>query len=475
MVAGHSRSEAAVGPMASCVSAASSECGESVAAAHADPTQSEPSRENFRDTSVWGPRVEGHRSTGEGIQVRGRFDGSTRCGGPRSRGFASCAEAREGGEEAAGGRTSQRVRRILVTGPSTSCRAGCQEGRCELEHPRGRTAVGSVETNAAVHPASTSGRRRRIPAVASDSCSDEGAVARFEASIGGGPSTQARLQARRFRPHVRGRVAGVDRGTAGRSERGHVGGETRRGREDQQHHVSSCTTVATGSRSRNLAIHGVQQRQLRTSFGLRGVRVGEASHPGPTTKRRRMLRSSRRARDSDEQSSSDLRRGPTQVDSDSEDELPLAQVFSYDQSRGLASLAESPPVPSPSPPSELVRALESDLCSHPRASRRVVLVPQSPDGTPRSVHDAEDSFPSGTQDPVQAMQVFPTIPSGAVRHVERGETNEHSSEDETSVRRVSGFLAGPSGRIQRDSGRRSLHGSGERDCESIAVRCPRSR
>ena len=58
---------------------------------------------------------------------------------------------------------------------------------------------------------------------ASDSCSDEGAVARCEASIGGGPSTQARLQARRFRPHVRGRAAGVDRETTGRFERGHVG------------------------------------------------------------------------------------------------------------------------------------------------------------------------------------------------------------------------------------------------------------
>ena len=31
-----------------------------------------------------------------------------------------------------------------------------------------------------------------------------------------------------------------------------------------------------------------------------------------------------------------------------------------------------------SPPSEVIRALEEDLCSHPRASRRVVLVPQSP-------------------------------------------------------------------------------------------------
>ena len=136
--------------------------------------QLEPSRENIRDTPVWGPRVEGHRSAGEGVQVRGSFDGFTRCGGPRSRGFASCAEALEGGDEAAGGRSNQRVRSFPVTGPSSSCRARCQAGHCVLEHSRGRTAVGSVETNAAVHPASTSGRRRRTPAVASDSCPNEG-------------------------------------------------------------------------------------------------------------------------------------------------------------------------------------------------------------------------------------------------------------------------------------------------------------
>ena len=65
----------------------------------------------------------------------------------------------------------------------------------------------------------------------------------------------------------------------------------------------------------------------------------------------------------------------------SEDELSLV-------------LTESLPVPSPNPPSEVFRALEADLCSHPRASRRVALVPQSPDGTLRSVHDVQDSVPS---------------------------------------------------------------------------------
>ena len=119
----------------------------------------------------------------------------------------------------------------------------------------------------------------------------------------------------------------------------------------------------------------------------------------------------------------------------------MAQVFSNDQSGRLAPCAESQLVPFPSPPSDLIRALESDLCSHPRASSRVVLVPQSPDGTPRSVHDAQETVPSGTQGPGQAMPI----------EVERGETIEDSSEDETSVRRVSAVLAGPSGRIQWDS------------------------
>ena len=116
----------------------------------------------------------------------------------------------------------------------------------------------------------------------------------------------------------------MDRRATGRFERGDVGGETRRSREDQQHHVSCRTTLATRSCNRHVAIHCVEQCQLRT-FGLRGVRVGEASHPGPTTKRRRMLRSSQRLWDSDAESRSNVRR-PTQVDSDSEDEVPFVQV-----------------------------------------------------------------------------------------------------------------------------------------------------
>ena len=46
---------------------------------------------------------------------------------------------------------------------------------------------------------------------------------------------------------------------------------------------------------------------------------------------------------------------------------------------------DHPLVAQSSPPSEVLRAHEADLCGNPRASRRVVLVPQSVGGTPRSV------------------------------------------------------------------------------------------
>ena len=75
---------------------------------------------------------------------------------------------------------------------------------------------------------------------------------------------------------------------------------------------------------------------------------------------------------------------------------------------------ESPLLPFSSPPSEVIRALEDDLCSHPRASRRVVLVPHSPGGTPESVQDLQDPTPSVTDlptwGPVFATQVELPVP-----------------------------------------------------------------
>ena len=65
-------------------------------------------------------------------------------------------------------------------------------------------------------------------------------------------------------------------------------------------------------------------------YGLRGVRVGGASHPAPATKRRRALRlrALQRSRDSDGESSSDDVTRPTQLDIDSENERPLVRSAS---------------------------------------------------------------------------------------------------------------------------------------------------
>ena len=111
--------------------------------------------------------------------------------------------------------------------------------------------------------------------------------------------------------------------------------------------------------------------------------MGEASHPGPTTKRRRMLRTSRRVWDSDEQSSSMLR-GPTQVDSDSEDELP-----------------------------DLLAALEQDLCeaNENSQSQQVMVEPANPIPSRHVMGVAHRAVNSGriaetVQSSVEASQTF---------------------------------------------------------------------
>ena len=64
----------------------------------------------------------------------------------------------------------------------------------------------------------------------------------------------------------------------------------------------------------------MRTRLINARYGLRGVRVGVASHPGPASKRRRThrLRALQRSMDSDGESSSEMGM-PTQVDTDSED------------------------------------------------------------------------------------------------------------------------------------------------------------
>ena len=72
-------------------------------------------------------------------------------------------------------------------------------------------------------------------------------------------------------------------------------------------------------------------RSARTGaqYGLWGVRVAEASHPGPARMRRRTQRlwALQRSWDSDgELSSNEILRGPAQVDTDSEVERPLPRA-----------------------------------------------------------------------------------------------------------------------------------------------------
>ena len=104
------------------------------------------------------------------------------------------------------------------------------------------------------------------------------------------------------------------------------------------------------------------------------------------------------------------------MDSDSESE---------DECRNVARRLEGDEqnlqdVPS-SPPSEVIRELEADLCCHPRASRRVVLAPQSLGGTPQSVHDRDPGSLTGghVELSVPSVHVPSTIPasSGAVRRL----------------------------------------------------------
>ena len=86
---------------------------------------------------------------------------------------------------------------------------------------------------------------------------------------------------------------------------------------------------------------------------------------------------------------------------DTEDEQPLLHRPPVDVEPVLS--------PAPSPPNEVIRALEEDLLDHPRAGKacRRVLVPEDSQGTPRSVQDREA--------PSSMPLSFPTSPGGAVR------------------------------------------------------------
>ena len=185
---------------------------------------------------------------------------------------------------------------------------------------------------------------------------------------------------------------------------------------------------------------GVMRRwflSVNAKYGLRGVRIGEAANPGPPSRRRRAQR---------------LRALQWSWDSDTESDEEGRHVIRRLEAQSTDT-DDHPLVAQSSPPGEVIRALEEDLCRHPRASRRFVLAPQSPGGTPVSI---QDPTPSVTEFPVSASQGFPEpatllASSGAVRQVNRGGTIVDSSEDEPVVQRVSSVPAGSFGSVLWDS------------------------
>ena len=247
-----------------------------------------------------------------------------------------------------------------------------------------------------------------------------------------------------------------------------------------------CPILSVHSKAFSVVRGGADVRQSPTNrwvlrvnakYGLRGVRIGEAGHPGPDSRRRRTrrLRAMRQSWDSDSPESPDVVRKSDSQGMDTDGEISL--------SRAPMSNADSPPLPLSSPPSEVVRALEADLCSHPHASRRVVLVSQSPDGTPRSVHDVVDLDPSVNGSVrwgsvlVSPILVEPsvqplTVPasSGAVRDVHRGETIVDSSADEPLARRVPAVLEGSPARTHWDSDVQVSLGSSRLENEELEGR-----
>ena len=165
-----------------------------------------------------------------------------------------------------------------------------------------------------------------------------------------------------------------------------------------------------------------------------------------------------------------LRLLPWSWDSDTESYEEGRQVIRRLEAQSIDTDAQS------SPPSEVLRALEANLCSNPRASRRVVLVPQSLDGTPR-VFDVQEPDPSvndsvirGTTIQVEPSEQVPsTMPaSSGVREVHRGETILDSSDDEPLARRVSAVLSGSPGRTQRDSEVQVSSGNRRADNEIVS-------
>ena len=139
----------------------------------------------------------------------------------------------------------------------------------------------------------------------------------------------------------------------------------------------------------------VRTRVINARYGLCGVRVGEASHPGLASKRRRThwLRALQRSMDSDGESSSEMGMPiPTQVDTDSEDARPLVWVSRV--------------------PRDVVEALEEDLSeAHPGSQSQSVMEAHADLGESGRVMGVAEmvdiSTPRGVVPGSSAIQVVP--------------------------------------------------------------------
>ena len=151
-----------------------------------------------------------------------------------------------------------------------------------------------------------------------------------------------------------------------------------------------------------------------TRWGSRGVRIGEASNPGPASKRRRTQR---------------LRALQRSMDSESEDDRPLVstscpEVFAMSDLED--SLEDDPTTGIDQPLSKAV------------GGRRLVLLPQSSGGTPRSVCDRS------SDEGIAALRGPPDVRSPAVSHnrftpldgQEAADTADHRSQWGSPTQRV---------------------------------------
>ena len=272
------------------------------------------------------------------------------------------------------------------------------------------------------------------------------------------PPVDAEAELRQLREKVKtlfpigGRVAGVDRSKTGRPSRCNVVGETRRGRHDQQHHGSCSTTVAARSCSWDDAFDGDQHCELRSTYGLRGVRVGEASHPGPVqTRNTRRLLSTQIDPDDDPPVRSG-RFAPLSSDSDGENHdvhvcraptgaincgrvavlssriVPSAPKRLRLTSRNLHRMSQASTVPGPS--QSLCDALEFDLTREDSdrdlATRLDTQLPES-DATP-SLDGVDRPVGNSGQRFVPWSGGTPSPQEGDVAHVQAVEARNWTSQ-----------------------------------------------